>query len=60
MTTRQSQAITELFNIKTSLQSMKGESLETHHEAIQSMEGRDDHHPMDASRNPELFSELCC
>jgi hypothetical protein len=60
MSTQQSQAITELFNMKTSLQSMKGDALEPSHEPVTALDGRTDHHPMDASRNPELFSELCC
>lgn len=60
MTTHQSQAISELYNMKTSLESMKNNTLEPIHETLHSLHGHDDHHPMDASRNPELFSELCC
>jgi len=60
MSTLESQAITELFNMKTSLESMRGEMLEPSHDAFTTMDHKTDHHPMDASRNPELFSELCC
>lgn len=60
MSTQQSQAITELFNMKTSLQSMSGEHAEPHREPVQPIDSKTDLHPMEACRNPELFSELCC
>ena len=58
MSTQHSQALTEMFNIKTSIQSMTAGNVESHGDAVH--DAHAENHPLETSRNPELFSELCC
>lgn len=60
MDAHKSQAMTEMFNMKTSLKSMSGKPSQPSNEAVVNPLSKNDAHPMDACRQPELFSELCC